>query len=269
MAFSGSGWGWREGSHPFTSLIGQELDALAVVSPCPVVPRHQLPAAIAVTATVGMACRSMGGLGQAERSGATEDLSSKSRDCCGPHPTVACLTFVIEVINVVRTGHGHHFTWCPQWPTQDVVPLRQAGAPCAHRDRQSSPCLVTQRDEYICAHWLPQHRRIVPQDWRTQAWSVPERLHGAFTSSCALCLPGLIAFTEAPGYRYWHWPYFLHWLVEAKRGECFAEILRPRARPSGAQVSLFSFCSWTHLPGVPGEGQVPRLTLLQLRMLPM
>ena len=81
---SGVGWPYtgqvREGesSHPFTSLIGQELDALAVVGPCPVVPWHQLPAAITVTATVGVACRSVGGLGQAERSGITEALSSKS-----------------------------------------------------------------------------------------------------------------------------------------------------------------------------------------------
>lgn len=126
----------REGSHPFTSLIGQELDTLAVVGPCPVVPGNQLPAAIAVTASVGVACRSMGGSGQAERSGTAEALSSKSRFPCGPHPTPDCLTFMIEVIDVVGTGHGHHLTWCPQRPAQDVVPLWQAGAPCAHRDRQ-------------------------------------------------------------------------------------------------------------------------------------
>lgn len=71
------GWSGRRGevSHPFTSLIGQELNTLAVVGPCPVVPRHQLPAAIAVTASVGMTCRAVGGSGQAEKSGATEALS--------------------------------------------------------------------------------------------------------------------------------------------------------------------------------------------------
>jgi hypothetical protein len=58
--------GKGEGSHPFPSLIGHELKALAVVGPGPVVPRHYFPAAIAVTASVGMACRSVGGSGQAE-----------------------------------------------------------------------------------------------------------------------------------------------------------------------------------------------------------
>lgn len=56
-----NGWHYQfgegEGSHPLTSLVGQEFDALAVVGPCPVVPRHQLPAPIAVTAPIGMACR--------------------------------------------------------------------------------------------------------------------------------------------------------------------------------------------------------------------
>lgn len=128
--------GERESPHPFTSLIGQELDALAVVGPCPVVPWHQLPAAIVVTATVGMACSSMGRSGRAKRYPATEALSFKSWYSCSPHPTPAHLTFVIEVINVVWAGCSHHLTWCPQWPAQDVVPLRQAGVPCAHKDRQ-------------------------------------------------------------------------------------------------------------------------------------
>lgn len=64
-----------EGSYPFTSLIGQELDAFAIVGPRPVVPWHQLPAAIAVTATVGMACRSMGESGEQR---GLEPLRSKS-----------------------------------------------------------------------------------------------------------------------------------------------------------------------------------------------
>ena len=36
-----------------------------------------------------------------------------------------------------------------------------------------------------------------------------------------------------------------------------------------SQTSLFSLCSWSHLPGVPKEEQVPRLTVPQLRMFPM
>lgn len=54
------------GSHPFSSLVGHELEALAVVGPCPVVSGNHLPAAIAITASVGMACKSAGQSGQAK-----------------------------------------------------------------------------------------------------------------------------------------------------------------------------------------------------------
>lgn len=48
------------GSHPFPSLVRHEFEALAVVGPCSVVPGNHLPAAIAVTASVGMACKGSG-----------------------------------------------------------------------------------------------------------------------------------------------------------------------------------------------------------------
>lgn len=48
------------GSHPLPSLVRHEFEALAVVGPCSVVPRNHLPAAIAVTASVGMACKGSG-----------------------------------------------------------------------------------------------------------------------------------------------------------------------------------------------------------------
>lgn len=60
---------------------------------------------------------------------------------------------------------------------------------------------------------------------------------------------------------------------EAKSGKGFAEVIQARALPSSAQPlpRPLSFLSalWSHLPGVPGEGQVPRLAIPQLRMLPL
>lgn len=138
-----------------------------------------------------------------------------------PHPTPDCLTFVIEVINVVGTGHGHHLPWSPQRPAQDVVPLRQAGAPCAHRDRQKKvedtcpdPQLVTQRNKHTCAG-----------SYRVHPKTGGLRL-GAFWRECiepllptAPCTPWPHRFTTAPPCGCWQWPHFLDWLAEAKRGE--------------------------------------------------
>lgn len=132
----GREWSWRS-SHPLTSLIAHEFEAFGVVGPRPVVPWHQLPAAIAVTASVGVTYRSKGRAGRRggeERSGTAkpppQPWAPKPWRSCSPPPDPG-LTFVIEVINVVRTRHGHHLARSSQRPAQDVVPLRQAGAPCA------------------------------------------------------------------------------------------------------------------------------------------
>lgn len=40
-------------------------------------------------------------------------------------------TFVIEVIDVLRTWHSHHFAWHTFRPADDTIPLRKTEAICA------------------------------------------------------------------------------------------------------------------------------------------
>lgn len=65
----------------------------------------------------------------------------------------------------------------------------------------------------------------------------------------------------APACGYWHWPYFLDWLVEAKRGKYSLGPCPPQVLSPWPGLSLFPLLLVPPL-GVSGEGQVPRLTPL-------
>lgn len=185
-------------------------------------------------------------------------MSSKSWYPRGPLPIPACLTFVVEVINVVRTGYSHHLTWCPQRPAQDVVPLRQAGAPCTQRDRQSGDTsqvhsvtgemnapVVTASLSNSCIPALENSGLVFQRDYIGPSLPAVPCTHLASQNSLQPM--------------YWHWPW-------AGRGQergmiCSGHIAQGPALKCSAsgQASLSCLCSWSHLPGVPVEGQVSRL----------
>ena len=48
----------------------------------------------------------------------------------------ACLTSVVEVVDVLWTGNGHKLARRPLWPANNAIPLWQAETICWHKKRQ-------------------------------------------------------------------------------------------------------------------------------------
>lgn len=72
--------------------------------------------------------------------------------CCSG----AGLTFVVEVMNVLRTHHGHQVPRTPLRPTDDAVPLWRAETVCGHRSSAGF-----EKKSHMALFALPRYRWII------------------------------------------------------------------------------------------------------------